>query len=166
LISFPSLTDFGTLTRQRLEKRDVMKVARLTGLSIFVGTILTLAGCNKSMPAEYGPLIPVQGKVTVAGKLLKGGNVNFYPLDPNVKDLQPVGVIDSEGNYFVSSYGQKGAPAGKYRVRVDPGSDDKELDMMVDGVYQDWQKSPLVVTVEQNAPANAYDLEIKVVKKR
>ena len=125
--------------------------------------LFSLAGCNKSLPSELGPLIPVRGKVTVAGKPLRGGNVSFYPLEYDPKTCQPIGLIDAEGNYFVSSYGQKGAPAGKYRVTVDPGSDDKSLDRLVDVVYQNWQKSPLTVTVQENAPPGAYDL--KIVKK-
>jgi len=76
-----------------------------------------------------------------------------------------MGLIDSEGNYFVSSYGQKGAPAGKYRVTVDPGSDDKSMDRLVDVLYQNWQKSPLTVTVQENAPAGAYDLKIEILKR-
>jgi hypothetical protein len=83
-----------------------------------------------------------------------------------VKTCQPQGFIDEEGNYFVSSYSQKGAPAGKYRVTVDPGSDDKTMDRKVDPVYQNWQKSPLIVTVEENAPAGAYDLKLEILKKR
>jgi hypothetical protein len=143
-----------------------MKVAHLISLSACAAALVSLAGCNKSVPVEYGPLIPVQGKVTVAGKPLRGGNVTFISLDRDAKSLQPIGFIDAEGNYFVSSYGQKGAPAGKYRVTVDPASDNKEMDLSVDSVYLNQNKSPLVVTVQENAPANAYDLEITPVKRR
>jgi hypothetical protein len=118
------------------------------------------------MPQEFGSRIPVQGKVTVDGKPLRGGNVRFYALDHDVKALQPEGLIDSAGNYSVSSYEEKGAPAGKYRVTVDPASDDKKQDRLVGNLYMDWKKSPLVVIVQENAPAGAYNLKISSSKKR
>lgn len=130
------------------------------GLVICFGGFLFLPGCSgtKSMPTELGALFPVQGKVTIGGKPLRGGIVHFFALDHDVKISQPLGVIDAEGNYTVSSYGKKGAPAGRYRVTVDPGSGDKSMDLAVDAQYQNWQQSPLLVTVMQNAPADAYDL--------
>ena len=116
------------------------------------GGMSSLAGCsgNKPLPAELGPLFPVQGKVTFEGKPLKGGNVTFFALDHDVKICQPMGLIDAEGNYFVSSYEQKGAPAGKYRVTVLPATNDKSIDLAVDDQYQSWEKSPLMVTVRRD----------------
>jgi hypothetical protein len=145
-----------------------MRFAKGFGLVVCFGGLFSLAGCsgNKSLPEELGPLFPVQGKVTLDGKLLRGGNVIFFALDHDVKICQPQGLIDAQGNYFVSSYGKKGAPAGKYRVAVDPGSDDKKMDLLVDGLYQSWEKSPLVVEVTESAPAGAYDLKLKILRKR
>jgi hypothetical protein len=115
------------------------------------------------MPKEFGALFPVEGKVTFDGKPLRGGNVTFFAQDHDVKQLQPMGLIDGEGNYFVSSYQQKGAPAGKYRVTVIPATNDKSIDLAVDDRYQNWEKSPLMVEVRENAPAGAYDLQLKRV---
>lgn len=118
-------------------------------------------GCQKGMPAELGPLYPVQGKVTLGGKPLRGGNVLFFALEHDVKISQPQGLIDAQGNYTVASYGKDGAPAGKYRVTVDPASDDKSMDLAVDGKYQSWEKSPLIVEIRENAPPGAYDLKLE-----
>jgi hypothetical protein len=145
-----------------------MTFAKRFGLLVCLAGLFALAGCNRTrpMPKEFGARIPVEGKVTLDGKPLRGGNVQFYSLDRDVKALQPGGLIDSQGNYFVSTYGQKGAPAGKYRVTVDPASDDKKQDRLVDIRYQNWEKSPLVVEVKENAPAGAYDLNLKSTSKR
>jgi hypothetical protein len=145
-----------------------MRIARfLIGLFIVVVGLLFLGACsrNKPLPAELGPLFPVEGKVTFEGKPLKGGNVTFFALDHDVKVCQPEGIIDSLGNYFVSSYQQKGAPAGKYRVTVIPGSNDKSIDLAVDDRYQSWENSPLTVTVQENAPTGAYDLKLKILRR-
>jgi hypothetical protein len=140
-----------------------MRLARAFGLVVCFGGLFSLTGCggNKPLPKELGPLFPVQGKVSLDGKLLRGGNVTFFALDHDVKICQPEGLIDSDGNYTVSSYGQNGAPAGKYRVTVLPGSNDKSIDLAVDDVYQSWENSPLTVTVTENPPAGAYDLKLK-----
>ncbi len=152
------------MKRRGLKKGKFMLLAKwLFGLVICFGGLLLLPGCSGNrMPAEFGPPFPVQGKVTLGGKPLRGGIVRFFPLDHDGRKLNPRGVINSEGNYTVSSYGKKGAPAGKYRVTVDPGSDDKSMDLAVDAKYQNWQHSPLIVTVMQDAPAGAYDLNMEM----
>ena len=148
-----------------------MKFSKLRlGVLLGICGICTVAGCgsrDKPMPAEFGVRFPVQGKVRVGSKLLGGGHVTFHPLDRDEKKLQPFGIIDAQGNYFVNSYGEMGAPAGKYRVTVDPGSDDKDLDRLVaNSQYTLWNRSPLIVTVQENAPAGAYDLKLNIGKTR
>jgi hypothetical protein len=134
---------------------------------MFTCALCFMFGCSgtRPMPKELGALYPVEGKVTFEGKPLKGGNVTFFALDHDVKICQPEGIIDSQGNYFVSSYQQKGAPAGKYRVTVIPGSNDKSIDLAVDDRYQSWENSPLTVTVQENAPAGAYDLKLRILRR-
>jgi len=135
------------------------------GVLLFTCALGSVPGCSgtRPMPKEFGALYPVEGKVTFDGKPLRGGNVTFFALDHDVKQLQPMGLIDDQGNYFVSSYQQKGAPAGKYRVTIIPATNDKSIDLAVDDRYQNWEKSPLMVTVQENAPAGAYDLHLKRV---
>src|SRR5436853_2714055 len=107
---------------------------RKAALPLYCVAVISLAGCsgNRSMPKEFGQLYPVEGKVTFDGKPLRGGNVTFFALDHDTNQLQPMGLIDGEGNYFVSSYQQKGAPAGKYRVTVIPATNDKSIDLAVE----------------------------------
>ena len=144
-----------------------MRLGRYRCLVLLVAcSLCCLPGCsgNRSMPKEFGALFPVEGKVTFDGKPLRGGNVTFFSLDRDVTQLQPMGLIDDQGNYFVSSYQQKGAPAGKYRVTVIPGTNDKSIDQAVENsAYTNWEKSPLTVTVQENAPPGAYDLHLKRV---
>jgi len=132
---------------------------------VFTCALCFILGCSgtRPMPKEFGALYPVEGKVTFDGKPLRGGNVTFFALDHDVKQLQPFGLIDEQGNYAVSSYQQKGAPAGKYRVTVIPATNDKSIDLAVDDRYQNGEKSPLTVEVRENAPAGAYDLHLKRV---
>jgi hypothetical protein len=132
---------------------------------MFTCALCFMFGCSgtRPMPKEFGALFPVEGKVTFDNKPLRGGNVTFFTLDRDVKQLQPMGRIDDQGNYFVSSYQQKGAPAGKYRVTVDPATNDKSVDLAVPDAYQSGERSPLIVTVQENAPSGAYDLHLKRV---
>jgi hypothetical protein len=110
--------------------------------------------------------MPVQGAVTVNGKPLKGGHVRFTALNHDRKTCQPEGLIDTQGHYSVAVYRHEGAPVGKYRVTVDPASDDKKMDAIVDFRYLNPEKTPLTVTVQENAPAGAYDLKLKASPKR
>jgi hypothetical protein len=139
--------------------------SRQAALLSYCVAVISFVGCSgtRSMPKEFGQLYPVEGKVTFDGRPMRGGNVTFFSLDRDVMQLQPMGLIDGEGKYFVSSYQQKGAPAGKYRVTVIPGTNDKSIDLAVDDRYQNWEKSPLIVTVQENSPAGAYDLHLKRV---
>jgi hypothetical protein len=110
-------------------------------------------------------MVAVHGKVTLAGKPLMGGNVFFYP-EGEVKGFVPQGLIDSQGNYSLATSGEAGAPVGKYRATVEPASEDKAQDMLVDVQYTSWVNSPLLVEVRENAPAGTYDLKLAIPKKR
>ena len=51
-------------------------------------------------------------------------------------------------------------------MTVEPASDDKPQDGMVQDRYRNKDKSPLILTVQKDAPAGAYDLTLEVSKKR
>jgi len=108
-------------------------------------------------------MIPVQGKVTLGGKPLGGGIVYLYPPEGEERAYVPLGFIDPQGNYSVTTSGEKekGAPAGKYKVTVEPGSGDKSMDLAVDPKYQSQKRTPFVFEVRENAPAGAYDLKME-----
>jgi hypothetical protein len=137
---------------------------RLIGLLVCFGGLFGLAGCggkSKLQQLGVGPMVPVQGKVTLGGKPLKGGNVFFYP-QGEVKGFAPMGLIDAQGHYTLATSGEAGAPVGKYRATVEPASEDKSQDMQMDVRYASAEHSPLLVEVRENAPAGAYDLKLEI----
>jgi len=89
------------------------------GLTVTLGlTMLSLGGCGDPSTAA-GPLYPVKGKVLLAdGKPLTTGRVEFLP----VKGGMPAaGDIGSDGSFSLKTGdGREGAPAGDYRVRIEP----------------------------------------------
>jgi hypothetical protein len=121
--------------------------------------VLILAGCSESL----GKLVPVQGKIMMAdGKPLPGGHVTFVQIerDPKTPSLTPEGVIEADGSYTLFTKGQPGAPPGKYRVVLLPGSDRKAWSSGVPRQYSNQQKSPLEVEVMENKPEGGYDLTL------
>src|SRR6266542_622279 len=82
-------------------------------------------GCGDSSGA--GKLVPVVGKITVAGKPLTTGSVSFRPdkTKGNTSQHEPAGDIDAEGNYKLYTAMKEGAPPGHYQVLVisaEPGA--------------------------------------------
>jgi hypothetical protein len=137
-------------------------------LGVFLCVTVTLAGCNRKSKLQQmvtTPMVPVEGKVTLGGKPLGGGILYFYAPEGEGKAYTPLGFIDSQGNYSVNTSGEKGAPAGKYRVTVEPGSGDKSIDLAVDPMYQSSKRTPFVIEVRENAPPGAYDLKMEFKKK-
>jgi len=141
-----------------------------TLLTCLVG-VLVPAGCSKqkSLPAELGEPLPVEGKVYVGDKPLLGGLIRFHPVEHSEQVLNLVqGQIDGQGNYFIQTYHpypEKGAVAGKYKVSIEPSSNDRPQDGMVQGKYRNDKTTPLEVTVQKDAPPGTYDIKIEVRKK-
>lgn len=134
--------------------------------SIPLFAMLCLAGCSgqRPLPKELGPPLPVQGKVLLGDKPLRGGILRLYPLDFGEEICMTHGFIDTHGNYSLTCwhpYKEPGALAGRYRVTIEPSSDEPRQDGMVPGAYRDREKSPLIVTVEKDAPAGAFDLIVE-----
>lgn len=144
-----------------------MRFGTLTVIGL-VGTVLVAAGCDSRSNLQklnVGPMAPVQGKVTLAGKPLLGGNVFFYP-DGEEQKFVPSGLIDEKGNYTVNTSGEAGVPVGKYRVTVEPSSEDKNQDMMMDVKYSSSTNTPLTVTVTENPKPGQYDLKLENSRRR
>jgi hypothetical protein len=121
--------------------------------------LLILAGCGKSEP-PLGPLVPVQGKITLMnGKPLPDGVVTFVALD---RDPNPAsaGDIGADGSYTLSTRGKPGAPEGKYRVVLTRGKD-REAWLGVPNKYSSEKNSPLEVEVVENKPQGGYDLKVQ-----
>ena len=84
----------------------------------FVGTAIFLFGCSKTPEKLY----PVNGTVSVAGKPMNGGTVQFEMIEKGTsgKVYTSSGTIDEEGRYQLITFGKSGAPAGEHRVWVSP----------------------------------------------
>lgn len=144
-----------------------MQIGKIAAMAL-IGTALATAGCDKRSNLQklgVGPMVPVQGKVTLAGKPLLGGNVFFYP-EGETQAYVPSGLIDTKGNYTVNTSGEAGVPVGKYRVTVDPSSEDKNQDMTMDLKYASSTNSPLTLNVTENPTPGQYDLKLEVARRR
>jgi len=151
--------------------RDDMPFSKGFPLLACLAGMVILAGCNKNkpLPPELGPPLPVEGKVYLGDKPLLGGVVKFFHFDHGEEVLNGVqGFIDGEGNYFLQTYHpwpERGAVAGKYKVTIDPSSNDQPQDGMVQGKYRSEKGTPLTVTVRPDAQPGDYDIKLEVRKK-
>ncbi len=84
---------------------------RCLSLACLVG-LLPVMGCGGE------PLTPVVGSVTVGGKPLTGGTVDFYPASGSGSSQRITGTIDADGNYKMTTDGKPGVPKGSYKVTV------------------------------------------------
>ncbi len=79
---------------------------------------LSLVGFACSGP-ELPPMEPVSGTVTLDGKPLATGSVQFIPVGVSAGEALPAtGMIDKTGNYELSTAGVSGAVVGRHQVRV------------------------------------------------
>jgi hypothetical protein len=117
----------------------------------------TLVGCG----GDSRPLVPVEGTVTLGGKIYTGGGyVSLFAIEEDAKGPVPEGDIDSAGRYAIKTAGKEGAPPGKYRVTVRYGSGDRSQYDSFNSLYSSWNKSPLSLEVIESAPAGTYDLKL------
>ena len=81
-------------------------------------TAVLLAGCAKTPEKLY----PVKGTVSVGGKTMNGGTVQFEMIEKGTsgKVYTSSGSIDENGHYELVTFGESGAPAGEHRVWVSP----------------------------------------------
>lgn len=115
---------------------------------IFVLVLASAWGCTT--PDET---TRVSGQVTVSGKVLPGGAVNFFPSDGG----RPLaGAVDEDGTYQVE------LPAGQYTVVVQAtvklpegfqeGDPLPPQPVKVPNIYSQPKRSPLSVTVVPGEP--------------
>jgi len=118
-------------------------------------------------------LVPVEGVVSVKGKpadYAKGGTITFHP-DVDAGNKQPypqlpIGTIDENGKYSLSTGGKPGAPPGAYKVtiRVTAPSDPKDPyskpKILTDLANAELSTTNLKKEVKADAPAGHYDFEL------
>jgi hypothetical protein len=104
---------------RRPTARDTLIVRVPAALSTFV-LALALAGCGEPVGGTRNEtLYPAKGQVLLAnGKPLSGGTVVFIPASG--QDASPRGEIGPDGNFVLKTRDADGAPAGKYKVRIEP----------------------------------------------
>ena len=91
-----------------------LEFARSCGWGLLAAATLLLVGCGETKP--YG-VVPVSGRVTLAGEPVKQGYVIFRNDD---KGVHMMAEIDERGEYRVSMAAGYGLPLGDYRVYLSP----------------------------------------------
>lgn len=124
-----------------------------------------LAGCGAGGDEK---LTPVAGKVTVNGAPLTSGAVTFQPdaaKGNNTKHI-PVGNLDAQGTYTLSSAATSGAPLGWYKVTItaqqpiDPQNPYAPPKYLINPKFSDPSTSGLVVEVVAKPAPGAYDFQV------
>ena len=128
------------------------------------------AGCGEKGPPAGAPLgtpAPVRGKVTFAdGTALRGGIVNFYPVEREVGSklrYEGAGLVDAKGEYVAGRNGDgKGLVPGEYVVTVAPrevGELPGSNSAAIPKKFQDQKTSSLKYTVTESD--NTIDVPLK-----
>jgi hypothetical protein len=130
--------------------------------------VILLAGCS-GPPGET--LLPVEGLVRLQGKPLTKGVVVLHADDSkgNTSKHDSRGNIQADGHYKISTHPREGAPPGWYKITVQSTepSDPKNPYAKPRSLLPDPEKfgspdeSGLTFQVRPDAPAGAYDLELK-----
>lgn len=153
-----------------MQRWSVLLVSGTIALSV-------LAGCGGDKRGADAPkLVPVTGTLTLDGKPLGSALVTFIP-SGSTRGRGASGATDENGRFELSEEGNKGAPAGQYRVvcnkwvmpngsdfprdsKVSPGeAGAKEL---LPRKYSDEAETELKATV----PPDGGAIELKLTSKR
>jgi hypothetical protein len=136
-----------------------------TPLAFSIAIAACLAGCQAR---KIEKLVPVKGKVVVNGAPLTSGAVTFQPdgSKGNQSLHIPVGTLDSQGQYELTSATQKGAPRGWYKVSIsaqepiDPKNPYAPPKHLINARYADTGTSGLAVEVQEKVPPGSYDFQV------
>jgi hypothetical protein len=134
---------------------------RFPPATVLVLCLALVAGC------DGGGLVKVSGKVTVDGSPLTMGSVRYVPdaAKGNKTTTEPVGQIESDGSYSLTTNGKPGAPPGWYKVTVNATSVPESSNpfggkALVGPGFNSPETSGLSVEVKASAPAGTYDLKV------
>src|SRR5688572_23532437 len=127
---------------------------------LLIAVLFGLAGCDGS-----ARLHPVRGTVTLEdGTPLTKGMVIFESIDAAAVPVTARGEIKSDGTYQLGTHQTgDGAPAGKYRVRINPMDlsevPDEEKKLPYDIRYLKSETSGLEYEVKPGSPGYSIRLE-------
>jgi hypothetical protein len=136
--------------------------------------ILLTASLAGGCAGDGVPTLPVSGQVTLDGEpvTVEGTVVLFKPdsAKGNSSKLEPVGTVDADGRYALTTAGRRGAPAGWYKVVVaaragqiehPKGRPQRPLAVsLVPARYGSERTTPLAVEVVEQPTEGAYDLKL------
>jgi hypothetical protein len=138
----------------------------------FVFALLAL-GCGDD--AGIGRTVPVSGMLTVGNEpwTLETTTVLFKPdaAKGNTSLFEPIGTVDAEGQYTLSTKGKPGAPPGWYRVIVTATGTRAEVSpkgprhhpipvSLLPAKYGQAKTTDLLLEVVENPAPGAYDLKL------
>jgi hypothetical protein len=107
---------------------------------------------------DLGKLIPVRGRVTVAGKPVSLAQVMFMPTpEGDGRKHSPSGQTDPDGFYELSVFGNAGAPPGRYVVVITGGAAGGPA---IAAEHRSPKTSRLIREVAPDAAPGAYDLDL------
>lgn len=128
-------------------------------LVLFAG----LSGCGQR-------LLPVRGRVTLAGQPVTKGHIWLVPdLEKGQTHTQfSICALDADGRFELATYGKDGVPLGWYKVvvyatKTEPPSSPTGWtpDFIVPIKYTDPNQSDLRVEVVAEPAPGAYDFDLK-----
>jgi hypothetical protein len=138
----------------------------LLKIALLIATVVTFAATSGCGSSSDGPILyPVTGRVLIDGKPATGGTVS---LREGGSQLQPSGVISSDGTYVVRTRDKEGAPLGSYRVVVivnEPGARGPDghtglPNLIVNSRYLNESTTPLRIEVKDTPSPQHYDLAV------
>jgi len=124
-----------------------------------------LVGCGSGTST----MVPVKGKLTISGEKLGMAGVSFRADESKGNQTKhiPAATTDGSGMYELTTGGEKGAPAGWYKVVITPPSPPitgGELPQTgpppFDQKYLTPDTTDLSIEVKAGAAAGAYDLNL------
>lgn len=134
--------------------------------TLLVCAFVILAGCGQSETRPTYEVVPVGGKVMVAGTPLEDGMIMFHPDQSKGNDTEarPMGRIQRNGTFELLTNTQPGAPTGWYKVTVAvmgvPMVEKGKAPPRFHSKYSDPQQTDLSVEVVPNADARHYELTL------
>jgi len=138
----------------------------MPAIAIGLILLLLLSGCGSG---DGQKLIPVSGKVTVAGTPLHRGNVSFRA-DTAAGEktaAEPYGEISADGTSTLFTSKKKGAPLGKYIVlveaseEIDPKNASATPKSLINRKYADPSKPLLRIEVVESPKPDHFDIRLE-----
>jgi hypothetical protein len=114
--------------------------------------LLCAVGCSSGAVAPL-PVYSVKGTVNVGGKPLEGVSVQLIPVDEKSKAKPGIGTTDEEGNFSITTNGDRGANPGKFKVVLGTMAEQQEK-QLTSMSYEEQQKARYA-SAEQLSGANA-----------